>query len=76
MILRLQVMLYTLDRITCEETIVDKFLLLVGSRAARRSVPRPPTLAQALPAFLRSLAPCVRSGRFEGPTDNRLPIHM
>lgn len=25
MILRVQVMLYTLDRVTCEETIVDKF---------------------------------------------------
>lgn len=75
MILRVQVMFYTLDRVTCEETIVDKFLLLVGSPAARRPVLRPPTFAQALPTFYVA-SPPVRSGCFEGPTDNCLPIHM
>lgn len=54
MILRVQVMFYNLDRVTCEETIVDKFLLTAEAGPAAPES-RPPCSGQPL-AFPHSLA--------------------
>lgn len=61
-------MLHILDQVTCEETIVDKFLWPVDGAG------RPPGSGRPL-AFVRSLALLVPEPTHD-TTDHCLPIHM
>lgn len=72
-------MLYTLDRVTCEETIVDTFILWVSGGRRGGGASRAHHWSQVIltaPAFLVASPLLSRSGPTTPQVIVYLPVHM